>query len=369
MRVAYYHEWSDGPESGVFKKIVSQLRRWADPEGGLEVATFNLSARDTSDHWMEALGDANVHVDQMTWSSRVERLRRMPRLIGHMLEWEPDVVYRRYGPWYPSFEQVCHASRMVLEVNTDDLGEARLDAAHRYWYQRATRALLLKKAAGIVFVSHEVSRKAHFAGFPALRQVIANGVDLDSIHPVPAPQNDTPRLVFIGSAGKPFHGTDKILRLARAIPEWRFDLVGPGGDDLGEALPDNVTAHGPMRQSDYAPIAARADVAVASLALHRVGIHENSPLKMSEYLAWGIPVIAGYKDTNFMEPVDFILELPCTESNVDDHRDDIRRFVESSRGKRVPREAIAHVGSESKERERVAFFEKVCRVAEGGGAW
>lgn len=367
MRVAYYHEWNGGPESGVFKKIVTQVRRWV--ELGLEPAVFNLSARDTAEEWLRAIGGLNVHFDQMTWSSRVERLRRMPRLIGRVLEWNPDIVYRRYGPWYPSFEQVYRASRLVLEVNTDDLGEARLDAPHRYWYMRATRALLLKKASGIVFVSHEVSRKPHYAGYPALRRVIANGVELEAIKPAPAPQNDAPRLVFVGSAGKPFHGTDKILRLARGCPAWRFDLVGPGRNDFDGPLPENVTAHGPMRQDEYAPIVASADVAIASLALHRVGIHENSPLKMSEYLAWGVPVIAGYRDTNFMEPVDFILELPCTEDNVDEHIDDIRRFVERSRGMRVPREAILHVGSDRKERERAEFFEQVHRVAEGQGAW
>ncbi|MDH4037698.1 MAG: glycosyltransferase [Candidatus Krumholzibacteria bacterium] len=360
MRVAYYHEWSDGPRSGVFKKIAAQVRRWV--ESGLDVAVFNLSARDTADEWRRACGAA-VRVEQVVWHSRVERLLRMPRLVDRMLDWSPDLVYRRYGPWYPAFDTVSRKSRLVLEVNTDDLAEARLHARHRYWYKCATRGLLLKRAAGIVFVSHEVSRKAHFAGFRGQRRVIANGVDLDTIRPLPAPQNDSPRLVFVGSAGKPFHGTDKILQLARAFPGWRFDLVGPGPDEMDAPLPDNVIAHGPMLQRDYASIMASADVAIASLALHRVQIHENSPLKMSEYLAWGIPVIAGYKDTNFMEKVDFILELPCSEDNVTNHVDDIRRFVAASSGRRVPREAIRHVGSDQKERERIEFFEQLCRGA------
>jgi hypothetical protein len=60
-----------------------------------------------------------------------------------------------------------------------------------------------------------------------------------------------------------------------------------------------------------------------------------------------------------MDPADFILELPCSDHNVRDNLSRIGEFVAGCRGKRVPREAIGHIGSDRKERERLGFFEEL----------
>jgi len=362
VRVAYYHEWSGGPESGVFKKIVSQVNHWA--RLGADAAVFNLSATDTEPQWYEAL-DPDVSFEQVMWRSRMERFRCMPALVARMMGWEPDLVYRRNGPWYPPFDRVGATVPLVLEVNANDLTQARAGSLHRHAYVKLTRRRLLGRAAALVFVGHELSTHRNFAGPRVPRRVIANGIDLELFSPMPAPANDSPRLAFLGSASQRNAGVDKILFLARQFPEWGFDLIGPSTRDFRRALPSNVSAHGVMTADAYAPTLAAADVAIGPLACHRVGVREISALKTLEYVAWGIPAVIGHKDTNFMEAVDFILELPSSEHNVSANLGRIEEFVVGCRGRRVPREAILHIGCEHKERERLGLFEEVLALWRG----
>ena len=67
-----------------------------------------------------------------------------------------------------------------------------------------------------------------------------------------------------------------------------------------------------------------ADVAIGTLSLHTKQMEEACPLKVREYLAWGLPVIIGYKDTEFPAPdTAFLLQLPNNPTNVHDHLDQI----------------------------------------------
>jgi hypothetical protein len=60
------------------------------------------------------------------------------------------------------------------------------------------------------------------------------------------------------------------------------------------------------------------------------------------------------------EPHWFVLELPNTESNVTDGIDDVRRWVGTVVGRRVPREtAEALVGAETREAARLQFMERI----------
>jgi hypothetical protein len=99
-------------------------------------------------------------------------------------------------------------------------------------------------------------------------------------------------------------------------------------------------------------------VALGSMALHRNLMNEASPLKVREYLAYGIPTIIGYHDTDFPDGHPFILELPNEENNVESNLDKIRRFVSEVKGRRIERETIAHIDVKIKELQRFKFLTK-----------
>jgi glycosyltransferase involved in cell wall biosynthesis len=183
--------------------------------------------------------------------------------------------------------------------------------------------------------------------------VFPNSIDLAGYPSLAAPENPSPRLIFIGSPGLAWAGVDKIARLASHFPSWCFDVVGPGREELSGA-PANVVIHGLLDRAEYLPIMAQADAAIGPLALHRKGLSEASALKVAEYLAYGIPVILGTAEAAFPEGAPFLLQLPNSEDNVDIATDEIRAFVERWRGRRVVRGAVSAIDSMLVERGRLS---------------
>ena len=205
-----------------------------------------------------------------------------------------------------------------------------------------------------------MSIRPHFARFGKPSRVISNSIDLTQYAPTIAPKNPDPRLVFLAERlDRGWNGIDKLMRLAGSFPQWRFDVIGHSYDELEASHPPNVLLHGLMQRSEYEPILTSADVAIGTLALHRINVYEISPLKVREYLAYGIPTIIGYEDTDFPEKKDFLLEIPNTPDSVTTHATEIEQFVTASVGKRVPREQIGHLDVKVKESQRLSFFNDI----------
>lgn len=358
MKIAYLLHWNAGPESGVFKKVLAQSRYWLD--AGCRVGIFLLSGRQS-----EVTGAINVSDRPLfirTYGGFRERFRRIGELVRDVADWAPDLVYHRYDLYYPAIEWLARHYPLVLEVNTDDLAEYHLGPRHRALYNRFTRGRLLRKALGTVYVTGELARMSHFSRYHRDCAVIPNGISLDAFSSLPVPNNDAARLVFIGTPGQPWHGVDKILDLARCQPNWNFDLVGPSAADL-DCPSSNVVVHGPLDRQGHREVLQSADVAVGTLALHRIGMDEACPLKVREYLAHGLPSIIGYQDTDFPRSVPFLLQLPNTASNVSEHVEPIRTFVEQWKGQRIARGQIRHIDAGHKEEQRIAFFQDVLNKA------
>jgi hypothetical protein len=155
-----------------------------------------------------------------------------------------------------------------------------------------------------------------------------------------------------------------MLKLAELNPNWDFDLVGPDRSNVHDAAPANVNAHGYLSRADYEPLLANADVALGTLALRRNTMTEACPLKLREYLAYGIPTIIAYRDTDFPEPQPFLLNLPNTEGTIEAHLEAVRAFVTRARGTRIPRSAIGQLDIREKEGRRLSFLESLSRQAE-----
>jgi hypothetical protein len=87
-------------------------------------------------------------------------------------------------------------------------------------------------------------------------------------------------------------------------------------------------------------------------------MHEACPLKVREYLAFGMPVIAAYEDTDIPPNADYFLRLPNDDTPLAPHLSSIRAFLKYWQGRRVPRFAVAHLDTAVKERQRLAFMEE-----------
>lgn len=348
MRIAYFVERNLDRDDGAVKKIASQMRIWQ--QAGHEARLFALVRVPVVTPTL-----ADLPVTTQHWRGPWDWFGRYGRLVDAALAWQPDAAYYRFAKFFPALGRLMHRVPTVLEINTDDLREYGNSMAwHTFAYHKATRGKLFALCGGLVTPTEELAAVYRPYGKPV--EVIANGIDLSQFAPLPTPNNEAPRLIFIGAADNPWHGVDKIIRLARTNPDWRFDLIGDTTFGQSGPPPGNLTMHGHLTATQYEPLLATANVAISTLALHRNGMQEASPLKTREYLARSLPTIIGYRDTDFPDDAPFLLRIANTAGNVDDEVDRIRQFVSAAQGMRVPREAIQQIDSTVKEQRRLDFF-------------
>ncbi|MGQ9574462.1 MAG: glycosyltransferase family 4 protein [Thermoguttaceae bacterium] len=359
LRIAYLVHLNLGPQTGVFRKIASQTAQWARHGHRVRLFVVTRTAEVVVGMQSAAIGvPCSIYPYGRRGGAAMPdgRLRALGQAAAEVLQWGPQIVYTRQDFCYVPVVRLARRTRLVIEINTHDLAEIAGHSRGQWLYHLLTRGFLLRSAAGLVFVCSELAGLPHFRRFRRPYTVIGNGIDLGPIQPAPAPSGGRPRLVFVGQRGCPWHGVDKVALLARAQPDWEFRLVGPAPEDLGTPVPANVVLYGSLDGAPCRELLRACDCAVGTLALHRNRMHEASPLKTREYLAYGLPVIIGYQDTDFPRGADFLLQVPNTETGLSEALPGIRRFVAAWKGRRVPREAIRHLGSDVKERRRVAFF-------------
>lgn len=367
MRIAYVAVGVN-LELGVGRKLLEQMGVWVDQghDARLFLQGHEPPARALPERVrqrVEAVVDRPVRAGPAGVLDVLRRTSVLRRLLGRVRQWEPDVIYLRFGMAHPALSRLARRVPTVVEVNSDDLAEFGLRLSwHRILYHKLARGALLRAVHGMAFVAEELAELDSFRRFGKPAFVTGNGLDLEGVLPLPPVDGGpeaSPRLFFLGSPGLDWHGVDKIAELAARNADWTFDLVGYTEADFPGARPDNVACHGPLPAREYRAIAAGADVALGTLALHRKNMHEASPLKVREYLAMGLPTIIGYRDTDFPDGAEFLLRLPNREDNVTSNLGEIRAFVERMMGRRVARSEIAHLDVRRKETERLAFLQRL----------
>ncbi len=189
----------------------------------------------------------------------------------------------------------------ILEVNAPLVDEQR---DHRSLHDeagaRAATARQLAAARVVSCVSPQVAEWARTEGAARERVVVTpNGVNTARITPRPTGERAAAGPVAVGFVGtlKPWHGTHLLLEaLARTTGDLRLEIVGTGpeherlvrlADQLG--LAGRVHLHGALAPERVPGVLHGLDIAVAP---YPAGDHYFSPLKVYEYLAAGLPVIA-----------------------------------------------------------------------------
>jgi hypothetical protein len=365
MRIAYVSlHWARTKHSGVGKKIQNQLETWRGM--GHEARVFmHASAGEPA----ESLIEAQVIPYRVSGKLQTEfnRIRAARQLIKAVAAFKPDIIYLRYGIYVYPAHRLVRVAPVVEEINTNDLTQHDDLGGIYSLYNRFTRGIFLRRVRGLVAVSRELEVSPAFAAYRKPTHVIANGIDLLAFTPLPAPSNETPRLVFIGSPGYLWHGVDKLVDFARRFPDVQLDIVGYDKLPEFEPLPSNLKLHGYLSSDEYLHVLARADVAISSLALHRIQLEEASTLKSRECLALGLPLVVAYTDTDLDEAgFDFLLKIPNKEDNIHTHGEAIRDFAYRMRGKRADRALLeSRIDSKQKEIMRLKFFEEILQTKAG----
>jgi glycosyltransferase involved in cell wall biosynthesis len=219
-----------------------------------------------------------------------------------------DLVYERYSLW--SFAAMEYARRMgipgLLEVNAPLIAEHTMT-------RRLLDAEAAERVADRVFaaahallpVSTQVATYlAQFPGASGRVHVVRNGVNVERVHPgIPAARSRRPGELTIGFVGtlKPWHGLETLVeafaRLHRAAPETRLLIVGTGPEEerLVRQLEQfdilqAVHLTGGVAPSEIPALLTSMDIAVAPAP--PLADFYFSPLKLFEYMAAALPVVA-----------------------------------------------------------------------------
>jgi hypothetical protein len=366
MRIAYVSlHWPRTIHSGVGKKIAAQIGAWR--AAGNEVTLFLHS------HTIENASDLLPGVSELYERksgfmgkilTEVDRNKALSRLIRKIHSYQPDVIYLRFNVFAYPLQRLFRGAPVIIEAVTNDIKQHETLGKFYALYNRLTRRISLKRCSGIVSISHELAASPAFADYHKPTIVVGDGIDLSKYPVIPAPKNQQPHLVFIGSPGNAWHGVEKLVPLAQQFPDLVIDVVGYDRMEGAENYPSNFVLHGYLKGDAYQKVLATADAAISSLSLHSIGMEESSPLKTRECVAMGIPIILPYHDTDLdalSHPS--ILKIPNTPDNVQTHTEEIYQFTHSVMGKRLDDPQIRDsIDSKNKESQRLEFFRKIVEV-------
>ena len=354
MKITYVVEWDAFHYSGVARKVNAQVKAWEEMSHSVQLVIISPKP---NNHILQNVFVCSNQTVELHFSGgligKVAKAIAIQKAKVSINLFQPDVIYYRQSSWTPGIISLLKkAKTIVVEINSDDILEVSLSGVIRSKLYALTRSWLIKVASGFVCVTQEIANLYSSFGCPV--SVIANGFDLTSVEPR-VPTDDAPiKAVFVGSDALTWHGVDKIITLAKLLPEIEFHIVGI--DIKEKNNPRNIIDHGYMSWSDLAELYKRMDLGFGTLALYRKGMSEACPLKCREYLAYGLPVIGGYKDTD-LSGAEFYLEIDNTPTGAVEARNKIVEFANKWKNKSIDRRKVeALIGTKMKEKNRLEFI-------------
>ncbi len=178
--------------------------------------------------------------------------------------------------------------RVVYEAHCHERQRALEEGAEVGVTEAWERAMLARAGALVTNSGGTLAalRAAYGEALPASQHVCHNATSPDRI--VALAPDTRPLLVYAGSP-RAYKGVRGLIDAVAELPGVQLELVGEAPDS---PLPENVIATGPLPYAEVPARLARAHALILPLEDNSFGRQFTSPLKLWDYLATGLPIVA-----------------------------------------------------------------------------
>lgn len=334
MKVRYVAFYDGNPNSGVTKKLLSQVDslRKLNVDSKLILLDEGTKTVSFEKHYVEFVPMIFGKPKTLRRGiRRIKNTRRVFKEIFNCLDANDFVIIRGYRPYPDIFFSIItnHKCKIIFDLQSITETEKELASEKRFQIMNSVFGrLLIKKADGLIAVTSEIADYySHKVKKAIPKKVVENGINVSStpLRSFPVFDGTNIDLLCVAQVAK-WHGLD---RLINGIAQYKgkknikLHIVGNGVElpnlkkltaNLG--LNDQIIFHGFKTGKELDDFFDRCHIAVGSLAIHRKGLVKTSELKIREYCARGIPFINSAIDPDFPESFPYRLKVPADESPV-----------------------------------------------------
>jgi hypothetical protein len=238
------------------------------------------------------------------------------------------IIYYRYYPQYIILNLILFLLRndnyIFVEINTKNKDEFKIINKLLYFLNQLSEKMVYKSACTVLPVTPELGDYVHSIEPKCHIKVLGNGYDapiaeLDNINfklesdltELIKKETGKRKFIFVYSEGHVWQGLDKVIEVINHLEDSCLFIVGKNDrlDNMGISPElinsDNIHFLGTRDLTELRFLYDHCDFAFGTFALERKNMKEAVPLKVREYLYFGIPVIIGYHDFQ-VEGLDFV---------------------------------------------------------------
>jgi hypothetical protein len=182
-------------------------------------------------------------------------------------------------------------------------------------FERTLGRSVVRRAAAVVAATPEIAQyQSSRAGTTRTKPLIVypNGIRMAVRERLCDSRSDRPELLFVADYFYRWHGLEELLgSLEKSEVDGILHVVGVLPPTLVRIADHRVVYHGPLSQVQIRTLYASTWLGLSSFRLDVKGMTQACTLKVRDYLAAGIPVLAGHEDSGLPSNFPYFAHGTC----------------------------------------------------------